>query len=275
MKVDYCSDTHWDFIFNPQTTLNDRKINQYWKQYFSTQDSDTLIIAGDTGHYIHQDNTILKYLKRKYKNVIITLGNHNIYCIGKQKWGYKHWTEKFNHQKKIFEDSGIIVLDGDIVEIDGITFGGAMGWYDCQYFFQNGFYLSYGGTVQSLWRGFSNDSRLIPGITSPYDIWLEESPKIEKVLDKCEVMITHFQPSIDTTVFDEKYKHDKTNAFYSFNYDEQLKQLNRTKVWVYGHTHSRKETDIYNIRLLANPFGYKDENGKDAYVRTFEIKGTE
>ena len=271
-KIDYCSDTHWDFIFNPSSNINIRKIEPYFNRYFNDQKSDTLIIAGDTGHYIHQDNTILCYIKERYKNVIVTLGNHNVYCVGGQKLEYKHWSEKYKKQLDIFRSSDIIVLDGDIVEIDGVSIGGAMGWYDGQFFFQNGFYTGYGETIQSLWKSSSNDSRLIPGLASFYEIWEIEKEKINKVLDKCDVMVTHFQPSINSEVFSEVFRQDRTNGFYSFDYDEQLQNLKRTKVWVYGHTHIRKETDIYGIKLVANPFGYKEENGKDAYIRTFEIE---
>lgn len=272
MKLDFCSDTHWDFIFDPLEEVLGSKLKKYIERYFGDKDSDYLVIAGDTGHFIRQDQRILEELKKLYKEVFITLGNHNLYCVSKeQRIAYPKWELKVKQQIRIFESSEIKVLNGTIFEIEDKTLGGSMGWYDFSYYYENGFSTPYSQTIESLWKQYNNDSRLIEGLVHPLDIWGIEKAKILGILDKCDVMVTHVQPVIGEKFFHDKFKGDKTNAFFSFNFDKEIQNLTKTKVWIYGHTHEIMDFDLGNLRLVSNPFGYREENGTRARVRTIEI----
>ena len=81
MKINYCSDTHWDFYVDPSSGINFRKIELIIEKDFSAQDSNTLIIAGDTGHYPKQDALFLTVLKERYKNIgrVTTIWSNLLY----------------------------------------------------------------------------------------------------------------------------------------------------------------------------------------------------
>jgi len=271
--IDYISDPHWDIYFSSSSPMKIKNLDKYFEKYFSKKNSDTLIIAGDTGHYPVQDLFVMNYLKEHYKNILIVMGNHNLYNVSAdQRYKFKHWKDKFEFQKNLFQESGIIVLDGDIAEIDGVKIGGSMGWYDGSYYYAYGGFSPYGESLLSFWKRYMNDFHRIPCLQDFTDIWVQEKMKIDKVLDLCDVMVTHFQPSISHAVFHPDYHYNNSNAFYSFNYDEQLESLKTTKFWVYGHTHNRMEVQYTDsLKLLCNPFGYKDENGEDAFVRSFTV----
>ena len=272
MKIDFCSDTHWDFYLDPSDGANFRKIGLIIDKHFSAQDSDTLIIAGDTGHYPKQDSLFLTVLKERYKNIFIVLGNHNLYCVSKkQKETYKTWQDKFNETKKIFEDVDCCVLDGDIVKLGNKTIGGAMGWYDGTFFYNQGFFNPYGESLDSRWKRVMNDANLIPGLKSFYDIFNIEIEKVKDAFTKQpDLMISHFIPSTNSKAFHEKYRNDANNAFYSFQFDTELMGCTKETTWIYGHTHDAHEFKIGNVRCITNPFGYPGEN-KDCSVKTIEI----
>ena len=271
MKFDLISDTHWDFYFNASSSISERKLNMYIDKHFSEQGSSILIHAGDSGHYTSQDNLILEKLAERYEHILIVGGNHNLYNISsKQKNKFKTWQYKFQNWKdKTNEVKNVTVLDGNIIEIDGVTFGGAMGWYDGSYFYEN-FLSPYQENLISKWKSFSNDSNKIPGLYDFLDIFEKEKPKIDSVYDKCDVMITHFQPTIYEDFFPYKYRMNSANAFYSFNYNDKIKEAKKTKVWCYGHTHDASDKMLGDVRLVVNPIGYPGENPL-AKVRTIEI----
>ena len=272
MKIDYCSDTHWDFYADPSSGANFRKIELIIEKDFSAQDSDTLIIAGDTGHYPKQDALFLTVLKERYKNIFIVQGNHNLYCVSKsQKETYKSWQAKFNETKKIFEACDCYVLDGDVVELNGKTIAGAMGWYDGSYYYQYGHFNPYGESVETRWKRVMNDSRLIPGLFDFHDIFMVEIQKIKTAFTKePDLMITHFIPSISKDAFHQRYRDDANNAFYSFQFDAEMLGCSKNMKWIYGHTHDMHRFTVGNIECMCNPFGYPGENSTKS-VKTLEI----
>lgn len=272
MKIDFCSDTHWDFYVPHDSSINFRKIEKVIDETFGTPNANTLVIAGDTGHYPKQDVLFLSILKERYKNIFIVLGNHNLYCVSKKQTElYRTWQNKFNETKKLFEDVGCHVLDGDTVKLEDKTIGGAMGWYDGSYFFDKGHFNPYGESLESRWKRVMNDSRLIPGLKSFYDIFTIEIQKVKRVFEKePDLIVTHYIPSISEQAFFERYRGDANNAFYSFQFDAELLGCSKNMKWIYGHTHDRHRFTVGNIECICNPFGYPGENSTKG-VKTLEI----
>ena len=93
----------------------------------------------------------------------------------------------------IKKEKNIFCLDADIIEIEGIKFGGCNSWYDDSYvkkYFKQ-FDVNY---VNLLWKQYINDSRLIYGINNFDTIYKIEMKKLEKIYQNCDVMITHVNP---------------------------------------------------------------------------------
>ena len=271
MKFDLISDTHWDFYFRADSNMSDRRIKLEFDKIFENQGSDVLIHAGDTGHYPKQDAQLFEALSKRYKKILVVGGNHTLYNVSSsQRYTFKTWQHKFQNWKDIINEvQNVEVLDGNIVEIDGVKFGGTMGWYDGSYYWDQDVGNPYKRPLDSIWRSYSNDAHKIPGLGHFLDIWQVEKNKIEKVVDQCHVMVTHIMPTTYDDFIYPDYQTQSSNAFYTFNYNEEVKNLKNTKIWCFGHNHKPLDKMLGNTRLICNPQGYPKENPY------FEIKTIE
>lgn len=274
MKIDYCSDTHFDFWFNPSSSMSENKLNRYIERLFGNKQSDTLIIAGDIGHYPNQNVHILQALqKHGYKNILVVLGNHDYYSIGSsQKFKFNHYKKKVDYTKELYREEGITVLDGTKVEIDGIVIGGADSWYDGALFYRQAGWCYGPSSVESYWKQTMNDSVHIMGLNDFYDIVIEEKEKIKSLHNQVDVMVTHVRPVIENRFFQEEFKSEKSNCFYSFDYIDEIMRDEKLKYWIAGHSHEVSEYDLFGqCKLMFNAFGYSLKDNPNAKVRTIEI----
>ena len=274
LKIDILSDTHFDNYFYGKYTNYD-VINFYSQIIDFNNCGDVLVIAGDIGHNNSQNIKILKLLKQYYKNIICVLGNHDYYLLGKEnKSQFKNSFERVENMRDLINcESGMYCLDGWIVEIDGIKFGGCDGWYNDGYFFRQ--YPTETFTRKStnvMWRNIMNDAEFIYGVENFDDIFQIERPKIEKVFKECDVMITHINPSAKNEHININYQNNPSNVFFCFEGEKYLKNGNM-KYWIFGHTHEELEYIEHNVHCICNPLGYFNEsgNGKFINIRTIEI----
>ena len=137
MKVDILSDLHLDFYYKPHLTISE-SIASFFKLVFTDDETrkvgDVLIIAGDIGHYNEQNIEVLKIFQKKfYKHIICVLGNHDYYLVDNEaKYTFENNSFKRveDMRKLINQEKNMYCLDGKVIEIEGIRFGGADGWYD-------------------------------------------------------------------------------------------------------------------------------------------------
>jgi len=274
MKIFYTSDLHLDFYTNTYTLnkcenlINRAKILGDFKKIDSNPLNDVLIIAGDLSHYNHQTVNFLTVLKKHFAKIFIVTGNHDFYNVSKnQKQKYKNLYDRFNELKNMLKSvEGIYFLDGDVIEYNGIKFGGAMGWYDCSYYYKltQGMYME---TMLGHWKNYSNDAHKIPKLKDPSDIFSIEIKKIEKVIkQKPDVMITHFCPISESIVMKSPYKNDRGSGYYCFDGSRFWDTKDAPKLWIYGHMHDNFEIEIFNTHFSRNPLGYNGEN------KEFELK---
>ena len=274
MKIDILSDVHFDNYFYGKYTKND--VIKFYSQIIDfTNCADVLVIAGDIGHNNIQNIKILKILKQYYKNIICVLGNHDYYLLGKEnKSLFKDSFERVNNMRELIncEDS-MYCLNGDIIEIDGIKFGGCDSWYNDGYFARQ--YPTQSFTRKStnvMWHNIMNDAEFIVGVENFDDIFEIERLKIEKVFKECDVMITHINPSAKNEHININYQNNPTNVFFCFEGEKYLKNGNM-KYWIFGHTHEELEYLEHDVHCVCNPLGYYNESGGGKFVsiRTIEI----
>ena len=278
MKVDILSDLHLDFYFKPHLTTSEN-IASLFGDIFTDNNTrkvgDVLIIAGDIGHYNEQNIEVLKIFQEKfYKHIICVLGNHDYYLIDSEA-KYTFENDSFKRVKDmrslINQEKNMYCLDGEVIEIEGIKFGGADSWYDGSYVKK--YYTNLDNNhINLLWNGNINDSRLIKGISRFDDITKLEIQKLEKIYQNCDVMITHVNPSIDEEHINEKYRNSPINTFFTFDGSKFYKN-GSMKYWVFGHTHDAIEYEIEDIKFLCNPLGYPNESqyGDSIKIKSFEI----
>lgn len=156
-------------------------------------------------------------------------------------------------------------LEGNYVEIDGVRIGGGDSFYDGTIYYRmladRGPYNA-SGSLESYWKRNMND---------PYNMKLEsfsEYAKQQKDLlrqlkDQVDVMVTHINPCTDDIAFSHEYRGDMTNAFYSFDFEEEIMLDIRLQYWIFGHTHTPYNYSLGNVDLATAPRGYPNEvNGK-------------
>jgi metallophosphoesterase superfamily enzyme len=277
MKIDYFSDPHFDFWFTPKNEINYNKLDRQFKNYVPLERGEVLIIAGDLGHFNRQNIQILKAIKELYgyKHIICVLGNHDYYLsTTSQRFGFKEDSLKRVREMRrlINAEEGIYCLDGYVIEINGVNFGGCDSWYSNAYL-QGYFPKKHSqASVNNMWQNIMNDFGFIYGVRSYDTIYKIEKRKMNKVHDKCDVMITHVNPSYLRRHLTPEWANDESSTFFSFNGHDLMKN-GSMKYWIFGHTHSNIEYEYNEVKCLCNPLGYPGEHRKE--TRPFKIKSFE
>ena len=279
MKIDILSDLHLDFYFNNKLPLSKDAVKSIFNQIFfnnnKREPADVLIIAGDIGHYNEQNIEVLKILQKVYyKYIVCVLGNHDYYLIShgqKKEYDNNSYNRANEMIKQINSQDNMYCLDGNVIEIDGIKFGGAMGWYDDSYT-KEYYYTFTKKSTNNMWKNISMDSEYIHGINNYDDLYHIEYPKLKKVYQDCDVMISHINPSYLHEHINSTYHNDQGNTFFTFDGHDLLKN-GSMKYWIFGHTHDAIEYELYDKKVICNPLGYPSESnyGDWIWIKTIEI----
>jgi predicted phosphodiesterase len=282
MLIDIISDIHINSHFS-EINPNIDNIRKFWNKL--EPKGEILIIAGDMGEVNIQNVNFLKTLKKLfYKEIICVFGNHDLHCLHNrvlylynekkepiQQPLYNSYKDKIENAKKLYKENGIILLDGELVNINGIKIGGTMGWYDGKY--SSIHRISLGkhpsfqyrefDDLQELWECSMPDS----DIKSMYkfnELSKIENEKINNIVENCDIMITHINPSIEKEHQNQFWKDSPTTGFYSFDGKEFLNKF-KGKHWIFGHSHFNCNhlIELNNgekINLISNTLGYSSNN---------------
>lgn len=284
MIVDILSDLHVDFYFKGIPSA--KAVESVYKHIFTDNQKrtagDVLVVAGDIGHYNPQNIHVLELIQEifGYKHIICVLGNHDYYLVD-TKSRERHKNNSFNRtsgmRRIINNKEGMYCLDGEIIEIEGVKFGGCDSWYDGSYAKKHfdecpvwkipidDIYM------YNLWMQTMNDSHYIHQMD-----WQEyaqlEKEKIEKIYKEVDVMITHINPSLEKEHTHEIYREETTTGFFTFDGTNFLKN-GSMKYWIYGHTHTEAEHDIHGVKCICSLMGYPGENGigEWTWIKSIEI----
>lgn len=234
MKIQYISDIHLEFM---------SKIPKI------KPDADILVLAGDIGYpFSGIYKEFLIDMNSKFKKVYLITGNHEYYNCGKNKdYSMEEIEEQIDRIIKKHDLKNICYLDHAYDDYEGYRFAGLTLWshiYDKNYLI-NDFTEIKEMTVELYNELYSMSSEFLD------DIITDNSKPV--------IMITHHMPSynlIDPQFRTEEY--NKYNQCFASECEKYFKDP--IKVWIYGHTHKSKETEINGIKFLCNPKGYPSEN---------------
>jgi len=276
LTVDYISDLHVDFHvkYNNSPTKRRRLIKEYVQALLPKTPSATLIIAGDISHYNTMSIELIKEFKNTYSNIMATYGNHDMYMTSNaQRTKYQASYIKIEELKESLKEIGVYLLDGDVVEIDGVVYGGLCGWYNLP-------------TRQDkdYWRFFMNDSNYIySGVEykMPYSYgrvraewetqtFYEEQLELLKSFSNIDVLVSHVcQVLPPNEVIAEAFRDTASNIFYYVD-NMDLVKATGCRYYIYGHTHDKQEWQQQSIKFRANPYGYPRESvGRK--IKTLEL----
>jgi len=240
---------------------------------FSNPLSSTLVIAGDTSNYVSELLEIVKNSKKYYENVIIIDGNHEHYFSLKNPYMLESYLAR-----EITSLNGNYLCGKSVIKINKTAFIGANGWYDFKINEEN-------FTIQENiknWNNFSNDSRMIlwQG-SSPTFIATDHFKLLSNQVNDLQndnsvdniVIITHTAPHKKLLPYKGDYSWDCLTSAYGNSMMENIIKIDKKhkiKVWVYGHSHSKLDKTINNIRYVNNARGYESEKhilGKWSFVQ--------
>jgi hypothetical protein len=162
-------------------------------------------------------------------------------------------------------------LDGTVVNIDGIRFGGCDSSYSNAYIQKYFSLYDNDSLINTMWKNEMNDYRMMRNISSYMQIYNIEIKKLEKIYNECDVMITHVNPSYLHEHVSPQYVNNKFNTFFTFDGHRFMKD-GSMKYWIFGHTHNETEYEVENTHCIANPMGYPVESGNGQYVTTRRIE---
>ncbi len=274
MKIDILSDLHIDFYFRKKPTED--KIQSLYKNLLGN--ADVLIVAGDIGHYNKQNIQTLKLIKEVfgYRHILCVLGNHDYYLIdgsSQRNYNYRSFFRAERMRELINSVEGMYCLDGDIIEIDGVKFGGCDGWYDGEYIRRHFWkkdeeYMK--GYISLLWRRTMADADYLFDMDWQAYAGLQKE-KIRSIYQETDVMITHINPSIKKEHTHKKFRDEDTTGYFTFDGEEFLKN-GSMRYWIFGHTHDRTEYKEHGVQCLCNPMGYPNENMNGNCARAMHIE---
>jgi predicted phosphodiesterase len=258
---DLISDIHLDFWVSKHWNLFKvhKQIHEFVQQILPPSPSKILVIAGDIGHYNDQNYIMLKTLQRYYKHILLVAGNHDYYLLTKSmQYKYKsNSINRLNEMKKLAHKlHSVTYLDGDMVRLEGLTFGGCGMWYDFQYGIQ--ILNTHYNTIVEHWKAKSNDATLLKGKPRlTRDMFDEEKKKLSHILKESDVIITHFSP--DWGMAPEGRKLQLSTSFYYFDGTPYFSSIAH-KTWCFGHIHQRMDYMLHDCRFINASLGYPREN---------------
>lgn len=230
MKITYMSDLH--FEFNEINTMQAKA---------RLEGGDVLVLAGDVCPlrsfdrrvYLH---TFLETAKERFKHVVAIAGNHEYYGSN---------FSDVAEIRKYYAKFGVLFLENDLVEIDGVRFFGATLWTDMN--------KDDPDTHAAVAR-YMNDFHIIKGF-STFRAAEENRISVEKILnEQPDVVITHHAPNAAS--IDPKYAEER---YGNFGYYSDIDIPASVKLWIHGHVHTPVDYMIGNTRVVANPRGYPGE----------------
>ncbi|MNV31903.1 Calcineurin-like phosphoesterase [compost metagenome] len=260
-QFDLISDVHLDFWAKKNggsKEANNMIVHNFAASLLPDEISEVLVVAGDLGHDNNQNFEFLKYVKQHYKYIIVVCGNHDFYLTtSSDKYKYERNSLKRWKQMKELGMSleGVHYLNGEMITIDGVTFGGTGMWYDFSYGIKR-----LGKSVTDMfdaWADGMNDQKYIHGVPRrPLDWFWSEKDNLEKVIYDSDVIVTHVGP--DTSRVPLEYELDALTGCYYFDGEEYLKNC-QGKIWCYGHSHYNQSYMKKGCWLVNNALGYPNE----------------
>lgn len=233
-----------------------------WK---SEKKNDILVMAGDTGNTINNTMNTIKEASEYYDRILFVDGNHEHY----QKTRYVTDNMKLLAEFADLSRGKIIFLDTkNSYYKDGDTlYIGCNGWYNFSY--GDGNFMA----QRAAWGMYSNDSRCILFPKTPEDMAAEQADQLKRLVltaqnddrIKSIVVVTHTVPVKDGLGVDPYGDSvwNMLNGAYGNSYMQNVIKADtkeKIKVWVFGHTHYKKDFREGHIRFISNPRGYSGEN---------------
>jgi metallophosphoesterase superfamily enzyme len=260
MTLSIISDIHLDFWIDykkseqKQTLLIKKLITDTLKP----QKSDILAIAGDIGHYNHQNFLFVKEIAKYYDIVFIVFGNHDLYLLSnRQKKIYKNSLNRLEKFKEALKEvNNVVFLNGEIYKYKNYKIFGSGLWYDLEEQYIHKWIkimndAKYIDTDKIFKVDTDSYGKIVCYKFNPFEFFKKECEKLQKI-EYADIIITHVPPILPYE------KKDTSDEFYFFNGKNEIERIN-PQLWIFGHIHQSFDFHYKKTRLISNPLGYKGE----------------
>lgn len=216
---------------------------------------DVVILAGD----IHKSGKAVEWAAATFPGlpVFYVHGNHEPYSLTIQQ-AYRATREECERH------SNVHFLQCDEYIHEDVRFLGCTLWTDFQLFegkrFSSMIEAQHAMNDYRLIRDEADYRKLRPTDTAALHAkqrsWLMQK-LAEPDFGRRTIVITHMSPSAKSVA--PRYASDLTSAAFASNLDHLVE---RADVWVHGHMHDSFDYKIGKCRVICNPLGYRDRDGK-------------
>ena len=221
-----------------------------------SQDADLLILAGDVATTPRKVGEMFSQIREMTKAPIVyVMGNHEFYDNV-----FPNSTKDYKHVTNSISDAHL--LDDEEFIFNGFSILGSTLWTD---------YDHQRGVAQAVFG--INDFDLISAIgekgnyrkVTPEDFikahvsskrWLSNQLCDNQENGVKTIVVTHHMPSF--SLISSQFKGSSLNGAFAVDLDNLITEY-EPMLWVYGHTHSFKDVNLWNTRCVCNAYGYRGE----------------
>lgn len=203
--------------------------------------TEVLVLAGDIASWRNIEE-VLALFSPHYERIIYVPGNHEYYRTSYDKFSP---TLPYN----------VELLRGNATKVGDTHFLGATLWTD----FHGDYFAEHAA------KTMINDFRAIEGFTTIQcsNLFHKEFSFLNQAIDNLEgpkVVVTHFPPSMQCLSEYWRQNGGVLNKYFMNDLDGYLMDLDEPILWISGHTHTQYDVQIGQVRCVANPYGYRNEN---------------
>jgi predicted phosphodiesterase len=208
-------------------------------------DYDVLVIAGD----------LITRMERGVAWLLERVTDHHVIYVGGNHEPYGTDIDRTLEKARLAAaGTNVRVMERDAIEINGVTFLGAVGWTDFNLFGHPERAMRIAGDVMNDYKKIRHSNytrRLRP--TDTLARHLETRAFLELELSKPRtgprVVVTHH--GFHAEAVRRGHEHDETSSAYT-----SRAGIEGADVWLYGHTHEHRNFRVGTTRVVTNAKGY-------------------
>lgn len=256
-------------------------------QFSLAPEADVLVLAGDIGSYQQRHSVAGPDfgLERFAPAALGPTPPTVIFVPGNHEFDGLIYTEALARLKGICERLGILWLEQQTLELDGVRFIGCTLWTDFEALAHGkrtetqrrqqlekayraaNFYLSKNTTLNAAGEPMLAEALREMGLSS--QAWLREA--LAQPFDGPTVAITHFAPSLRSA--DPRYGLTPGTAGFCNALDDLIPLAD---IWMHGHLHCAIDYVVEDqgrqCRVVANPLGYAQKGEQETFKAQFIIE---
>lgn len=263
MNIKIVSDLHYDY----NSYVFDTSVHYGFEE--DLQDTDLLLICGDTGSNHQIEINYLNRLKNKLSNTIVACvaGNHLGYEKPLKYIGVTPIETMRLELRKQFCDKPIYYLENEYFSLGNYIVAGCTLYTDFSLYGtpdKSGDTAMYNiNDFRTVFTINYNEGLIRNVHYTDYIKWHNKSKEfIEKLCNKFQnkkiILLTHFL--VTPKSLNVKYTGNITNPYYCTDLENFISQFDNIKLIACGHSHSSSRSYIGDIPVILEPYGYYDIN---------------